>query len=989
MKIDGGLSKTIFSIIIGLNSLFFLCSAAQSAINENYLANYISMSEGLPANFVDYLYKDSYGFIWIATSGGGLSRYDGNEFLSLTTHSEPQLKSSFVTCITEDHFHRLWIASENGLDILDIETFRCNNLSIPELDNMENRIIRFITTDAAGNIWLRCGTSIYMISFMQDGSVGEVLTLSNPQIGLQDNFVMDVEGNGTIWTSFGAKLVKLTPKDGKIIASTVIDNLPIEENSYVSDCLLRYNEIWISTDNGLLRYNKANGELKHYLHSAADDKSLSQNFLTDMTITWDGQIIVSSLKGINIYDPMNDCFERINSDENQPAGLKLSNDFINCINTFDKQIWIGTESAGIVIISPKLLSVKNYIHNDKVPDSISPNPVNTILTDPSGRVWMGNVEAGLNWTYPGSDSFHHITTRNSSLVHNSVSALECDKHGNLWVGTWGGGISILSLDDLQFIKNITASSGFPFSYIGVLKYDPINNYMWIGSNTGIFVYDPVSGTILPVLEDQPYGSVGACIDEKGRMWIGCQRGLYVFDLNDRHTGRGGDLFGNRIISPGEIYYDRINCVSITSDGKIWVGSNGNGVYRLDREDENGNMHFSRFSTEQGLANDRVKGIVDDNFGEIWISTDYGLSRFNPHTLLFTNYYTNNGLASSQFYWNASGRTSDGTLYFGQTKGLTVVTPKQEFKQGQKYNLRFTSVTIGDKNILCSEKIQLHQRDKSLNFEFALLDYGATSSVIYSYRLKGFDDEWITLTQDRRFVSFASLPAGNFILQVKAMDSENDILGENEVKLYVARYFYKSWWFIMLLVIFAAGAVALFVRLRTRHLLLQKEELQKTVMERTKEISEQKKLLEIKADELDSQNKMLTRQNEELAKQRILFTQEARQAVSKNDDKFVEKLIEAIRENYKNSELDVQGFCEIMGMSKTLLNKKLQDSLGQSIGQFIRIYRLSIAREMLINNKERKNMNVSEIAYEVGFNDPKYFTRCFTKEYGTAPSVFSK
>lgn len=194
---------------------------------------------------------------------------------------------------------------------------------------------------------------------------------------------------------------------------------------------------------------------------------------------------------------------------------------------------------------------------------------------------------------------------------------------------------------------------------------------------------------------------------------------------------------------------------------------------------------------------------------------------------------------------------------------------------------------------------------------------------------------------------------------------------------------------MLLVIFAAGAVALFVRLRTRHLLLQKEELQKTVMERTKEISEQKKLLEIKADELDSQNKMLTRQNEELAKQRILFTQEARQAVSKNDDKFVEKLIEAIRENYKNSELDVQGFCEIMGMSKTLLNKKLQDSLGQSIGQFIRIYRLSIAREMLINNKERKNMNVSEIAYEVGFNDPKYFTRCFTKEYGTAPSVFSK
>lgn len=184
-------------------------------------------------------------------------------------------------------------------------------------------------------------------------------------------------------------------------------------------------------------------------------------------------------------------------------------------------------------------------------------------------------------------------------------------------------------------------------------------------------------------------------------------------------------------------------------------------------------------------------------------------------------------------------------------------------------------------------------------------------------------------------------------------------------------------------------VMLIVRLRTIHLSRQREELQNIVMERTKEISEQKKLLELKAEELASQNRILTRQNEELAGHKILFSQEIKQSDIQKGDRFVEKLIETIRENYKNPELDVAVFCEAMGMSKTLLNKRLQDVLGQSIGQFIRTYRLSIAREMLINNQESKNMNVSEIAYDVGFNDPKYFTRCFTKEYGSPPSLYSK
>ena len=104
-----------------------------------------------------------------------------------------------------------------------------------------------------------------------------------------------------------------------------------------------------------------------------------------------------------------------------------------------------------------------------------------------------------------------------------------------------------------------------------------------------------------------------------------------------------------------------------------------------------------------------------------------------------------------------------------------------------------------------------------------------------------------------------------------------------------------------------------------------------------------------------------------------------------DKKFLNRIMDVIKENYKNSYFEVSDFCEAAGVSKSLLNKKLQSLVGQSAGQFIRNYRLNIARELLLKNRENKSMNIAEIAYEVGFNDPKYFTRCFTKYFNTTPS----
>ena len=149
---------------------------------------------------------------------------------------------------------------------------------------------------------------------------------------------------------------------------------------------------------------------------------------------------------------------------------------------------------------------------------------------------------------------------------------------------------------------------------------------------------------------------------------------------------------------------------------------------------------------------------------------------------------------------------------------------------------------------------------------------------------------------------------------------------------------------------------------------------------TKILKEQKEELERRAAELSEQNALLQKQNEMIASHNTLFSG----SPSNKDADFSSRLQDAIQKKYKDPDLDVQALADAMGMSRSLLNEKIQGTLGQSIAQFIRTYRLNVAKEMICNGTN-EDMNISEIAYEVGFNDPKYFTRCFTREFNATPS----
>ncbi len=292
--------------------------------------------------------------------------------------------------------------------------------------------------DSKGCIWLHCANKLNRIVFNEEGDVKMISTLdpvvlNGPNIALQD-----IDEDGKIWAGINGEILKVDwDSQGKLTATPIAECLKFEPGTYISDFLMKENEVWISTDRGLFRYNKNGNIVKRYEHAPNNPRSLSQNYLTDLSITNDKQLIIATLRGVNIYNPMTDDFECIASGDLQYGSSNLLNsNFINCILSEEDHIWFGTETGGINMLSPRRLSIRNYLHNKENPSSLSYNPVNAIYEDKYGTLWIGTVEGGLNRKEHGSEKFTHFTRDHGGLSHNSVSALTADPDDHLWIGTW-------------------------------------------------------------------------------------------------------------------------------------------------------------------------------------------------------------------------------------------------------------------------------------------------------------------------------------------------------------------------------------------------------------------------------------------------------------------------------------------------------------------------------------------------------------------------
>ena len=994
-----------------LTTLLLLLTAAvhgarAQGLLERYNVTNLDVQTGLPHNHVNDIFADSRGFIWISCYGGGAVRYDGYTYMRPNLTTLAGTVSHSCKGFAEDRHHRLWTAYDEGVVVTDMVTMgrtvpRYGRGDISRLLAKES--VR-VYCDTKGALWHVTRDSIFRYTFRDDGSVRHVSAAAY-RGNAPDVTIRDIDQNGTLWISIADGLFRLCDIGGRLEYREITPALRQLRGLYVTDLLRRANTVWISTNQGLYVYDPYHSTLRSYRHTA-DPRSLSHDYATSLALTTDGRLLVGTLRGLCVLDDLSDTFQCWNS---STPGCPMASDFVHRLLVYGHQLWIATETAGIIKLSPKPLMLRNYVNDPRNPRSLSPHPVNAMRVEPDGTLWVGTVEGGLNRRVHGEgfmvdgdkeEGFDHWTTHNSPLTHNSVSVLEGDGRGRLWIGTWGGGVNTLTLHPSPLTLHplsVPDSMVAQTNYIGALAYDRRHDALWIGSNDGVFLYDLKTGRL-----EEPFagnrwirGCIGSLIDRDEQLWMGCLTGVIVVDLK---SGGGGRQFRvrhlrHKLNHPESPVVDKITCFCETKDGTLWLGSNGYGLYRrrllADGTGQTAEA-FEVLTTDDGLANNSVKGIVEDMQGRLWITTNNGLSVYSPDTHTFTNYGERDGLLGQQFYWNSAVRGPDGALYVGSTAGLTEIRGENS-EADYPVHLTFTQLLVDNQEVTSADApvldadisqarcVRLHESNKSFAISFSPLTYQGEVQGHTSYRMKGFDDQWTMLTPGEHSVRYTSLPPGSYTFEVAYAAKGPDRRHLISIDIVVKPYFWKSWWFVVIVTL--AVAALLLWQLRQRMEKLRRQEAEKLMVPIRKAM-----------DEADDPEQLQARiQNildaHEHLKKSYRRSVEADKQESLQVKTFMERATATMEQHYMDSTFGIAEFAEAMGMSRSLLAKRLNAETGQSTGQFIRNYRLTVAKKLLLENIA--NRNITEIAYKVGFNDPKYFTRCFTHRYGKSPSTYAE
>lgn len=985
------MTRYILSLIAAL--FITLSSFAQGSLPSRFNVSYLNMAAGMPNNFADDIFQDSYGFVWISTHGGGLVRYDGFNYMNFNLGSSGiSLRSNSCRNVYEDHFKRLWIAFEEGPQVLDLKTMQpvippCENKKVEaQLNKALKNLCTRMYCDAKGNVWMVSFNLLTRISFNEKGEVNRVLSISYPYKA-PDLGLCDVYRNGTVVMCNNGVVSEFSVQNNRLAAKNISSMFLPLDYRYAGAVISYHGKIWLGTNRGL--YNSA----KQEFHALGTVHSLQHEVVTSLAITEDDKLLVGTLCGVDIIDDKTGTIEHWNCSSVNP----LSSNFVNSLLAKDGQIWVGTETGGITKLAPRQLQLEFFKHDAANPASLSPNAVNAMYAAPDGTLWVGTVEGGLNALAPGSRNFTHYTMANSGLPHNSVSTLAADNRGNLWIGTWGTGIAVMNLQQPgRIIPLVVDAKHQPFlNFAGVLVYDPINDGMWLGTNDGLFFYDLKRQQLIEPFKGclNVRGCIGSLITRDGKLLMGCVQGMVEINLKSRIPGKGDfavKYHQYKLDDPKSGVIDKILSFCLAKDGKIWLGSNGYGLYCYNYNKE-GKTYVKSFTTNNGLANNTVKGIVEDNQGMLWIATDNGLSIFNPKTETFSNYSRKDGLLSSQFYFNGAIRDAKGKIYLGTDEGLMAVTGVNHAVHNAA-RLRFTELLVDnqpvfagsdylDDDISIAKRLCIHESDKSFTIFFSALNYGNDSQGVYLYRMKGYENDWVQLQPGQHSVRYSTLPAGSYQFEVKyipSFDSDKEQVISVDIK--VTPYFWKSWWFVSLMVIaFIAFLLYIYTSRLEKMREREVEELYRPIEAALKDSDEPGKLQSRIQMILENQKRYQDSQKKSI--------EADRKQVAEKERPFMDIVMEVMEKNYDNSEFGVQELADEMRMNRSVLSKMLNAEAGQPTAQFIRNYRLDIAKKMITENVA--NRNITEIAYRVGFNDPKYFTRCFTKQYGESPSAFKE
>lgn len=817
------------------------------------------VEDGLSQNSIWAIEQDYQGFMWFGTFNG-LNRYDGYSFKIYK--SDPSnvhsINSSAIEVVFEDSKQNLWIGTSEGLNLYD---------------RTKDQFIHFHPSPKNPNF----GSAVKAIYEHKDGTIWVG--------GYQGVSSVDIANR---------KLIRLTPgfsaeENRKPVTSLVFDG---------------DNNLWTATDDGLDLYDFQKKKFNTFYPGSGKPMGPIARSVYSLLIDITGTLWVAGGNGIHLYHK--------NASTLQATLPEITGQVFSLYQTSDGSILISNRSKLYLYNHQQKKIIAQYVKSEER-TGLTDETVTSIFEDKNKNLWIGTFD-GLN--YSGDKlKFKNISSKTKGLTLKSpfVLSLYGDSENTLWVGT-AKGIEIIDVSS-DSIKHLTALhpalNKINSAVLSIISVGEGDILMTVWSE-GTYRYNKKTKSLQKILDNIDSCSMPlAHQDHTGRIWIGCESGLFYLDSK---TGKlmEEEKFGKFTINYlkqnqnsglwlgyglGIMHYDIVTgaVTQYVDNAKESTNLKVSRVYHV-YEDKEGitwfgtiqglrvlkNGEFESFWKEKGFPDHGVMGILEDDNNNLWVSANDGLYRFNKKTHSVVGFDMSDGLPGKEFSKGAALRMQNGIMAFGGTKGLTLFHPNRIRLDHALEDIVITDFKILNKSIgidsvklknhiLIANEINLDHKDTEFSFEFVAINFSSPDKVQYAYKLEGYDEDW-NYSGARRFASYTNLPAGEeYVFKVKALNSDKVwSTHEAAIKVYITPPFWNRWWFRITMYAAIVGLAYVGYRLRfnalrkrSQQLLAQKHLLEEQVYQRTLELHKANVQLKEQAEEIATMNDMLKLDNQKL------------------------------------------------------------------------------------------------------------------------------
>ncbi len=771
---EGLAQSTVFDILQDNNHYIWLGTrAGVSRFDGREFKNY-SIDYGLAPNGVRILFQDKDSVIWMGHSGGGVTTYNGSEFVLFTQPGD--LFKSDITAFSVDSFGHFWISSELSGAVMITKT----------------------------------GTTLHESEFehfigdkLSDRIFGAVTLKSGHAVFITDAFLKTYDLNTGTFRNFE------------------LNGMPrfFQITSLYEDSR---NHIWIGTYNGGL-----------YQYIPDDDSCIFWDYLRD----------------------------------------GIGSNFISTITEdIEGNTLIGTWGGGVTSISPDGLITFNQ--DNGLPD----NKIRKIMSDAEGNILIGTNEHGLS-IFKGREFMSFF--EKDGLVNSQVWAILADRRGDYWFGT-NNGISIYNpraTKEKQF-RTFFKLSG---NRIRMLKEDS-RGRIWIGTdNQGVFTYIP-EGNIFTYearLNSYIHDLVVTALetDNKGGVWTGTLYGLVYYTFDDRnaiHYTQTSGLAGNEISA---LFFDNKNrlwigskgagltcfaegkfieypefkdkiitpsSITLDNNGLLWIGTEAHGILVFNPEENN---IVKTYTEENGILANMINIVNVDRQNNIYIGTNKGLNIFNSTLDRVFTFGRKNGFPGIETKPNATFRDKYGHMWFGTVTGVTRFNPDINRKINEEPFTHIIKMRVNLKDTPIIPGLSLNYRKNNIIFDYVSICLTNPDAVKYSIFLEGADHDWRSTTETT--VTYPALAPKKYTFNLIAQNSDGNWNKQPiSYSFQIKPPFYKTWWFIIICIIFGIILIAVYITIREQNLKRENRILEEKVRERTAEVVAQK-------EELAEKNKDIT------------------------------------------------------------------------------------------------------------------------------------